>query len=145
MKNTVACVHAHISRRRNRLLVRLSCAGRVLWRSYPLDMPEDEAVMLAVKRLFPLPPPGQQIDAEPCIEDCKDTHNEECPHARHKGKKKHEAAKVTEERKNALTHRLPPYQPCEEAHVEQERKEIEVNLTHRPPPPLRVAWWGRIT
>lgn len=118
MKNTVACVHAHISRRRNRLLVRLSCAGRVLWRSYPLDMPEDEAVMLAVKRLFPLPPPGQQIDAEPCIEECKDTHNEECPYARHKGKKKHEAAKVTEERKNALTHRAPP--------------------------PLRVAWWTRL-
>lgn len=96
MKNTVACVHAHISRRRNRLLVRLTCAGRVLWRSYPLDMPEGEAVMLAVKRLFPLPPPSQQIDAEPCIE----------------------AAKVTEKRKNALTHRAPP--------------------------PLRVAWWGRL-
>lgn len=107
MKNTVACVHAHISRRRNRLLVCLTCAGRVLWRSYPLDMPESEAVMLAVKRLFPLTEGG------------KDTHNEECPHARHKGKKKHEAAKVTEERKNALTHRAPP--------------------------PLRVAWWTRIT
>ena len=52
MRNTVTCVHAHISRRRDRLLVRLTCAGRVLWRSYPLDMPEDEAVMLAVKRLF---------------------------------------------------------------------------------------------
>ena len=117
MKNTVACVHAHISRRRNRLLVRLSCAGRVLWRSYPLDMTEDEAVMLAVKRLFPLLPPGQQIDAEPCIEDCKDTHNEECPHTCYKGKEKHEPANVDEE-KNALT--------------------------HRPPPPLRVAWWTRL-
>lgn len=82
MKNTVACVHAHISRRRNRLLVRLTCAGRVLWRSYPLDMPEGDAVMLAVKRLFPLPPPGQQKE--------------------------------------------------------------ENALTHRPPPPFRVAWWTRL-
>lgn len=64
MKNTVACVHAHISRRRNRLLVRLSCAGRVLWRSYPLDMPEDEAVMLAVKRLFPSKPSDEAHDGQ---------------------------------------------------------------------------------
>lgn len=118
MKNTVACVHAHISRRRNRLLVRLSCAGRVLWRSYPLDMPEDEAVMLAVKRLFPLPPPGQQIDAETLRESSKEPHEEKRPYPYYKGKENHEPAKVEEERKNALIHRAPP--------------------------PLRVAWWTRL-
>lgn len=80
--------HAHISRRRDRLLVRLTCAGRVLWRSYPLDMPEDEAVMLAVKRLF-------------------------------RGK------------------------PGDEAHDDQVHDDVEVNLNHSPPP-LRVAWWGRL-
>lgn len=110
MKNTVACVHAHISRRRNRLLVRLSCAGRVLWRSYPLDMPESEAVMLAVKRLFPLPPPGQQIDGE-------DDDRHPCRY--HKGKDEQDNGASYEKEENALT--------------------------HRPPPPLRVAWWGRIT
>ena len=58
--------HAHISRHRHRLLVRLTCAGRVLWRSYPLEMPEDEAVMLAVKRQFPTvqPEPHRQNQKE---------------------------------------------------------------------------------
>lgn len=48
--------------------------------------------------------------------------------------------------KVGVSHDLPQYQPCEDAHVEQIRKEIEVNLTltHRAPPPLRVAWWGRL-
>lgn len=32
--------------------------------------------------------------------------------------------------KVGVSHDLPQYQPCEDAHVEQIRKEIEVNLTH---------------
>ena len=45
--------------------------------------------------------------------------------------------------KVGVSHDLPQYQPCEDAHVEQIRKEIEVNLTHthRSPssPPGRVV------
>lgn len=118
MKNTVACVHAHISRRRNRLLVRLSCAGRVLWRSYPLDMPEDEAVMLAVKRLFPLPPPGQQIDAEILTEKFNGEKDDRHPCRYRKGKDEQDNGASYEKEESALTHRASP--------------------------PLRVAWWTRL-
>ena len=89
MQNFVS-IHAVLIHRKGRVLVRLTGSGRLVWRSYPLDMPEDEAVQRAAARLF---------------------------------------------REN---------NPSDEAHVEQEHKEIKVNLAHSPPPPLRVAWWGWI-
>lgn len=55
----------------------------------------------------PLLPPGRQFDSEPCIESCKDTHDEECPRARHKDKEKHEVAKVEEKTPSLIALLLP--------------------------------------
>lgn len=106
MKNLPAA-HAHISRRQNRLLVRVSCAGRVLWRSSPADMPEQEAVMRAVKRLFPtasyVAPDGEQKNGDSNEDDSRQK-------------------------------RANNQDPLCNAQ----------QIIHEFPPPLRVAWWGRL-
>lgn len=51
MQNFVS-VHAVLIHRKGRVLVRLTGSGRLVWRSYPPDMPEDEAVQRAAARLF---------------------------------------------------------------------------------------------
>lgn len=117
MKNVI-CAHAYIIRRKGRLLVRLTCAGRVLWRSYPLDMPEDEAVMLAVKRLFPIvqPEPHRQNQQEGDVGGNDGSGD------------------------IGVSHGSPQYQPCEESQEDQVYHEINVHSL----PPLRVARWGRL-
>lgn len=48
--------YAVLIRRKSHLLVRLTMPGRILWRSYPADMPEAEAVMRAARHLATAPP-----------------------------------------------------------------------------------------
>lgn len=50
MQNVVSA-HAVLTRRKGRILVRITCSGHVLWRTYPSAIGEGEAVRRASQHL----------------------------------------------------------------------------------------------